>query len=83
MKAIEAEQLDRKRALTDVVYFAEKYLDIKLDEHQIKIVRALMAGETINYNGGRPRMNTCVKVATAQMRLGGMKVVVDRRPIDV
>lgn len=70
------EPIDRKRALVDAAYFAEKYLDLKLSDSQVKAVEAVVfRGENAQLGGYRPHARQEVfKTITALARMKGMRV---------
>lgn len=83
MKAIEAQPIDRERAKTDVAYFAEQYLDIKLTNQQIQMVEMVIQGKNIVMGGRRNGASAAASVAIAMARRRGLIVEVKREPIDV
>jgi hypothetical protein len=57
------EPIDRERAKKDVVYFAEKYLDVTLTEMQKEIIETFFKGHGRALNGG----HRCGRYSAAQV----------------
>lgn len=82
MKAETPEPIDHKRALTDVAYFAEKFLDIKLFENQINYINNLLEGTTSQTKTVKMQ-GQITDVAVAFARHKGIEVKLVKKVIDV
>lgn len=83
MKALEPTAIDVRRAKVDIAYFAEHYLEIKLNAHQTQMAETFVEGGRIPVGIRKAGVNSAAKVAIAFSRRQPQRVKVERGVIDV
>lgn len=68
MKAARPVKLNKQRALTDIVYYAENYLDLKLTAVQKALLKQLGEGKVLIGGGRRHGLTTISNTAKAHKK---------------